>query len=440
MIVPVMLAFFAGMVTPLIVFGIRRRWGKYFMEYLQDSLDAFGNGDYSLRMYEYLRRGFNREIANSFNQMTSRIETVVDELSAERDVLEHILHNMTTGIIYITRGGTIEMVNEAAQLMFRKPLEHWTKQDHWSLFRNYHLGAAIDNALLFGTPWQSELNLRDTQTVLIRLVPVPSKSKTAMHGEVAFDVLMLCNDVTEFRRLERMRSEFVANVSHELKTPIAAIRGFAETLLDDEAPAEVQKQFLQTIYDESNRMNALVSDLLELSRLEAEEHRIQLLAVPLMDVVERALDRLTQVALARQIQLELEPFEPVNVWAEDDLLLQVFLNLMSNAIHYTPSGGKVTIRCEILVDRVKVHVIDTGIGIAPEHLDRLFERFYRVNRDRSRASGGTGLGLSIVKHIVTALGGEVGVESEVGKGSDFWFTLSRMSRLPEDKSLSMGGE
>ncbi|MCY0894785.1 MAG: ATP-binding protein, partial [Alicyclobacillaceae bacterium] len=128
----------------------------------------------------------------------------------------------------------------------------------------------------------------------------------------------------------------------------------------------------------------------------------------------------------------------VAVWADDDMLLQVFLNLMSNAIHYSQQGGVVSVRCEILVDRVKVHVVDTGIGIGEEHLGRVFERFYRVNRDRSRASGGTGLGLSIVKHIVTALGGEVGVKSEIGKGSDFWFTLSRLdSQLPDESEFSI---
>ncbi|WP_258112554.1 cell wall metabolism sensor histidine kinase WalK [Alicyclobacillus sp. SP_1] len=411
---------------------------RQFLAYLRDSLDALASGTYRMRMYEHEGKGFLQPIADSFNRMADHVDGEIDILSGERDVLQHILHNMNTGIIYINRSGHVEMVNESAQLMFRKPLEQWTHRQHWTLFRNYNLGAAIDNALLFGAPWQSELHIRENQTAMVRLVPILSKTKSSGAAETAYDVLMLCNDVSEFRRLERMRSEFVANVSHELKTPIAAIRGFAETLLDDDIPRQTRQKFLRTIYDESNRMSALVSDLLELSRLEAEEHRVQLVAVDLPGIVHRALDRLQSVAEERQIVMRVESLPDVAVWADDDMLLQVFLNLMSNAIHYSQQGGVVSVRCEILVDRVKVHVVDTGIGIGEEHLGRVFERFYRVNRDRSRASGGTGLGLSIVKHIVTALGGEVGVKSEIGKGSDFWFTLSRLdSQLPDESEFSI---
>jgi two-component system phosphate regulon sensor histidine kinase PhoR len=245
-------------------------------------------------------------------------------------------------------------------------------------------------------------------------------------GDTAYDVLVLLNDVSEWKRLERMRSEFVANVSHELKTPIAAIRGFAETLLDGDVDAETQQSFLRTIYDESNRMSNLVTDLLELSKLEGAEHLIQPGRVVLQEIVEQAVHRLRPEAEKHQVTLEAEPSGDLTVWGSAERLLQVFLNLLSNAIYYTPSGGKVTVWTDVLVDRVKVHVTDTGIGIPEADQERVFERFYRVDRARSRASGGTGLGLAIVKHIINAHGGQVGVSSEVGRGSDFWFTLSRL--------------
>lgn len=233
-----------------------------------------------------------------------------------------------------------------------------------------------------------------------------------------------------------MRSEFVANVSHELKTPIAAIRGFSETLLDGDVDAETQASFLRTIYDESNRMGNLVTDLLELSKLEGAEHTIQPGPVVLQDIVDRAVQRLQPEAEKHQVKLATDPCGALTVWGNEDRLLQVFLNLLANAIYYTPPGGTVTVWTDVLIDRVKVHVTDTGIGIPVEDQQRVFERFYRVDRARSRASGGTGLGLAIVKHIISAHGGEVGVSSELGQGSDFWFTLSRLEGTMQEVQQS----
>lgn len=373
--------------------------------------------------------------AESIDRAAKMLRERVARLSQERDVLRHILHSMTTGVVYIAHGGRIRMVNEAAERMFRRPMEQWIDRDHWTLFRQYNLCAAIDNALLFGTTWHNELSLRDDLMVDIRLIALPVDAQLTVGVTSVFDVLLICNDVSEWRRLERMRSEFVANVSHELKTPIAAIRGFAETLLDGDVDAESQHSFLQTIYDESYRMGNLVSDLLELSKLEGEAHAIQPSSVDLAAVVDRAIQRLRGEAEKRNIHLEAVQGRDVTVWADEDKLLQVVLNLMTNAIHYTSEGGHISVRCDVLVDRVKVHVEDSGIGVSAEHQSRVFERFYRVDRDRSRASGGTGLGLAIVKHIIGAHGGQVGVTSAPGHGSDFWFTLSRLEgAIPESSS------
>jgi len=335
------------------------------------------------------------------------------------------LRSMTTGVVYIGANGRVQMVNEAAERMFRRPEQQWLNQEHWSVFRDYNLSAAIDRALLFGTGWQSELKLRDSMTADVRLIAI----HTAQRGnsaKTAYDILLISNDVSEWRRLEVMRSEFVANVSHELKTPIAAIRGFAETLLDGDVDSEFAHSFLQTIYDEAFRMGNLVSDLLELSKLEGAEHTIQPHSIFLTSVIERAETNLKAVAEKHHVSLLMSPCGEVTVWADEEKILQVLLNLVTNAIHYTPEGGEITVWCDVLVDRVKVHVVDSGIGIPATDQTRVFERFYRVDRDRSRATGGTGLGLAIVKHIVSVHGGQVGVFSEIGKGSDFWFTLPRL--------------
>lgn len=395
--------------------------------HLIDSLRILQSGRYEVRMYPYRKMGIGLEVFSEFNAMAEHIEQEFEELSQERDILRHILESMTTGVIYLRSDGQVHMVNRAAERLFRRPSEQWQERDYWSIFRNYNLAVAIDHALLFGTEWSDELMIRDGVAATVRLVPIHS-SNTRLSGraESAHDLLMLVNDVSEWRRLERMRSEFVANVSHELKTPISAIRGFAETLLDADVEEEAKLRFLRTIYDESMRMNNLVSDLLELSKLEASDSRVEPMSVNLQHVVYQALERLRKTAEKRDVTIRIGNAPDINVWADPDMLLQVFLNLLANAIHYTSEQGHVDISWEVLVDRVKVHVKDDGVGIPEESLSRVFERFYRVHRDRSRASGGTGLGLAIVKHIVSSLGGEVGVDSTVGKGSDFWFTLSRL--------------
>ncbi|WAH37680.1 two-component system histidine kinase PnpS [Alicyclobacillus dauci] len=416
-----------GVIIVVIILLLWARSKRATRQYLTESMDLISSGRYDVRMYPYRSGRIGGSIYRSFNRMAEHIQREFQDMSQERDVLRHILQNMTTGVVYLRSDGQVQMVNQAAERLFRRPSEQWQERDHWTVFRNYNLGAAIDHALLFGNNWTDELTIREGLTVQVRLVPISSGARVNSRGESSHDVLMLVNDVSEWRRLERMRSEFVANVSHELKTPIAAIRGFSETLLDGDVDDAAQTKFLRTIYDESMRMGNLVSDLLELSKLEATDSRVDPITVDLLKVVERAFDRLRTVAAKRSIHLELKNAPRVNVWADPDMLLQVFLNLLSNAIHYSSDGSQVTVTWDVLIDRVKVHVRDNGVGIPAESLNRVFERFYRVHKDRSRASGGTGLGLAIVKHIITALGGEVGVDSVEGEGSDFWFTLSRLN-------------
>jgi two-component system phosphate regulon sensor histidine kinase PhoR len=369
--------------------------------------------------------GFDRMFTGPLLEMAESLHGKLHELRQERDILTHVLENLTTGVVLIGREGRVQLVNEAAERMFLRPREQWLGREHWAVFRGYQVGPAIAEALRTGAEWSGTLQLRENVTVEARLIALPA-DREKVPGDYPFDALLLCTDVSEWRRLERMRSEFVANVSHELKTPVAAIRGFAETLLDEEVDADTRKAFLRTIYDESTRMANLVSDLLQLSKLEFEGNAIHPQPVALGEWVLRAFERVQGEARRHGIELAAEGCDGVVVWADPDRLLQVLLNLLTNAIHYTPDGGRVRVWCEPFVDRVKVHVQDTGIGIPPEDQERVFERFYRVDRARSRSSGGTGLGLAIVKHIVQAHGGQVGVNSRVGEGSDFWFTLARL--------------
>jgi two-component system phosphate regulon sensor histidine kinase PhoR len=241
--------------------------------------------------------------------------------------------------------------------------------------------------------------------------------------------LFVFHDVTRLKELESIRKEFVGNVSHELRTPLSLIKGFAQTLLDGaKDDPEQGARFLQKIDKHSDRLLFLIEDLLAISRLESGQIALNLQPVRLRETAQRVLDDLGARAAARKTALENYIAPEILVWADADRLQQVFFNLTENAIKYGRSEGRVTLGARGGPgQKVEVVVADDGPGIPPESLDRVFERFYRVDRARSRESGGTGLGLAIVKHIVQAHGGEAWVKSEMGRGASFYFTLPKQA-------------
>jgi two-component system phosphate regulon sensor histidine kinase PhoR len=236
----------------------------------------------------------------------------------------------------------------------------------------------------------------------------------------------LNDDINRLRKLERVRSEFLGNVSHELRTPIFAIQGYLETLLNGAIDdPKVNREFLEKAYSNATRLNALLNDLIEISRIEFGEMKMSFRYFPLNDYLRSLVAEVKPLADRKGLVLDttLSIPESTEVLGDKERLRQVILNLLDNAVKYTESGGKVTVSAMEDGPTVKISVADTGCGIAPEHLPRIFERFYRVDKDRSRELGGTGLGLAIVKHIVEAHGSKVEVRSEVGKGSVFSFAL-----------------
>ena len=242
-------------------------------------------------------------------------------------------------------------------------------------------------------------------------------------------VEQLDKEHSELEKLERVRRDFVINVSHELRTPLASIQGYTETLMDGAIDDEVNRmRFLGIIRQNAERLASLTSDLLTLSRIEMKRREFHFAAFDLGEILVEAVDTVRPVADRKRLSLRQE-IDPAieGVYCDSEAVHQVLINLLDNAIKYTPDGGDVIVCAKPLVGgepRVEISVRDTGIGIPPEDLPRLFERFYRVDKARSREMGGTGLGLAIVKHLVLAHGGEIRVESEVGKGSTFHFTLS----------------
>jgi two-component system sensor histidine kinase VicK len=226
-------------------------------------------------------------------------------------------------------------------------------------------------------------------------------------------------DVTKQQRLEEMRKEFVANVSHELRTPLTTIKSYAETLLDGAMDdSSVARQFISVINDEADRMTRLVNDLLELSRLDNKEIKWNKRPVRIDLLLREVISKMMMSARKKRLSVECEIEEKLEVFADRDKMEQVFQNVFSNAIKYTPEGGGIFVKAENIGNQVCISVKDTGIGIPKEDLPRIFERFYRVDKTRSRELGGTGLGLSIAREIVLAHDGEINILSEQGKGTE----------------------
>jgi two-component system phosphate regulon sensor histidine kinase PhoR len=287
--------------------------------------------------------------------------------------------------------------------------------------RHHELYTVVETVLRTGEPLEREIRLQPGGERVYRVSAVPIRDE----GGGQEGAVLVLRDVTQVRQLERMRSEFVANVSHELRTPLTSIRGFAETLREGAAEdPQVRARFLGIIIAEANRLQRLLDDLLTLSYVENRQVELKAGRAAVEETAAEVVALLGPLAEAKKLELRLNlssPLPPVNV--HPDYLRQIMVNLVDNAIKYTPRGGKVEIAARVQGQAVQVEVRDTGIGIPAEALPRLFERFFRVDKARSRELGGTGLGLAIVKHLLERHGGSISVRSAPGRGSTFTFTL-----------------
>ncbi|HEX8441960.1 sensor histidine kinase [Archangium sp.] len=337
-------------------------------------------------------------------------------LNQEARTLIAVLDGMAEGLWVTDAEGTVVRHNDALRAMLQTTGDI-VGQRPLALLRNDALNEAVLRACREGASTRLELTLEGlfARTLAIRVTPLGRD----LPGSAA-----VFHDVTELRHLEKVRKDFVANVSHELRTPITAIRGYAETLqggaLQDSVMAP---KMVDIIHRQSERLSELVEDLLELSRLESREVKLQVADVSLAVAVSRAAEVVRHKAQGKKITVELDVPPGLVGRGDERGLEQVLLNLLDNAVKYTPEGGRVTVTGVQEDGRCVVHVRDTGVGIEPKHLARIFERFYRVDKGRSRDMGGTGLGLSIVKHLMSAMGGEVRVESQPNEGSTFTIFL-----------------
>lgn len=384
-------------------------------------------GNYQARTYEYTYNEFSK-LNSSLNILARNLQRITKEQEMQNDRLRAVIENMGIPLILIDDKGCIILTNQMYKEMFRVEETEIIGKTYLEVFEHEDVKQIIEHIFM------TEQKIRRQITIPIHIqmknlevygAPIIS-SNNEWKG-----IVLVFHDITEIKKLEKVRKDFVANVSHELKTPVTSIKGFTETLLDGALHDEkALESFLNIILKESNRLQSLVYDLLELSKIEQEDLKLNINQVEMNKMIHDIVDSLRKRAEDKQIDIQIFEERPLTVEGDSLRLQQIFINLLSNAIAYTLPSGKVEVHIQDDDEFVVISIADTGIGIEKEEIPRIFERFYRVDRARSRNSGGTGLGLAIVKHSVEAHHGEIHVESEVGKGSRFIVKLWKI--MPKD--------
>ncbi len=366
-------------------------------------------------------------LSKAINEMRLQLQNKIEEVSREKDYLQALLGGVLEGVLVVDGRGRIKMVNDALRQLLSLPpsIEGRTPLE---VIRHSQLEKSLQQVLEDGQSTTLELTLPSPQekTFEVNLVGIPPPSDGVAKGEEGRQgVIAVFHDITRLKELEKIRQDFVANVSHELRTPLTTIKGYAETLLDSALGKDVAPRFVEVIKRHADRLEKIVEDLLMLSKIESKEFVLSIEPVSLSELIVNVLDFLRESLSRKRITVSYDLTRPLPLVRGDrHYLEQVFVNLLDNAIKYGREGGEISISVAERGQReAEVSVRDDGIGIPKEDLPRIFERFYRVDKGRSKELGGTGLGLSIVKHIVQAHGGRIWAESTFGKGSTFHFTL-----------------
>ncbi|MDD5073227.1 MAG: ATP-binding protein [Candidatus Omnitrophica bacterium] len=414
--VGVVMVFFASLVLSfLISMAVTRPLAN-----ISSAAKAMASGDFSRKVFNISRDEIG-DLAATLNYMSDEIKAKIEKVRSGEAKLETVLSGMVEGVIVTDAKGKIILANPSLRKLFfidtapegKTPLE---------VVRNSAVQNIADRVLKGGQRIAvEEIGINSPEEKFIKVSGVAIIKEEQCEGAI-----FVFHDITELRRLEKVRQDFVANVSHELRTPLSSIKGYSETLIGGVPKEEDRKEFLGIIQRESDRLAKLIDDLLDLSKIESGKMAMVFMPVEINPVVKRSAGVLEKSARDKSIKVEFNIPEGLpKVMADENRLSQVFLNLLDNAIKYTPEGGSVKISVFPQDKYLQVDVTDTGVGIPESDLPRVFERFYRVDKARSRQLGGTGLGLSIVKHIVQSHGGQVWVKSEPGRGSTFSFTIPK---------------
>lgn len=400
--------------TAYLVYRVTEPLGR-----LTTAAKEIAGGDYSFRA----EGTFQDEVgvlAKSFNSMAQSTETAVSQLKEQQNRLNGVLQGMHDGVLAMGRDNEILFFNQSAKKLLGSEnlAEGCTLSGNLLMNR---IAERMNNAVKQNNVSNQTIEAGDDRQFMVYTAPIPGQSETS---------LAVISDVTRLHKLERMRSEFVSNVTHELKTPLTSIRGSIELLKSADRDEKTRSYFYDVLDIEAERLQHLIDDMLVLSRIENAKDDPSACPCSIAEAIRKCVERIQPAAIQNEISIVMSLDETMFVSCSPTRLQQLFGNLIENAIKYNVPKGNVTISTARQKKTAVIRIKDTGIGIAKEHFDRLFERFYRVDASRSRAVGGTGLGLSIVKHLAVLYGGEVSVESKVGEGSTF---TVRLPLLPDDK-------
>ncbi|MFC4556656.1 two-component system histidine kinase PnpS [Virgibacillus kekensis] len=388
-----------------------------------NTVDELVKGNYRARIH-IPRTGSVAELGNKLNILARNLNEFAMQEQIQEKQLTTVIDNTQSGLVLLDEKGYIHLVNRKALSMFGGNSRDYIGRLYYEVLDHEGIHQTVQQTFLY------EKNVKEsiTQTAgmdtkYIEIVGAPIfNERSLLKGAV-----LVLYDITHLKKLELMRKDFVANVSHELKTPITSIKGFAETLLDGALDdKETLQNFLSIIHDESTRLQVLIEDLLTLSRLEKDEYKPVKSEINMNRLVEEVLPITNHAAEQKGISLTVEMDNNISLRADKERIKQIVINLLTNAVNYTPENGDVKLTVTDKDENIHIEVSDTGIGISQEAIPRIFERFYRVDKARSRNTGGTGLGLAIVKHIVEVHDGRITVESESNKGSTFHVYLPKI--------------
>ncbi len=414
--------FFSLVLVLLLSLGVTFSLAVFVSRPLREMADiaqGMAKGDFSKKP-SVVSKDEVGDLSRAITYMSDEIQSMITSLRHEGEKLDAVLSSMSEGVMVVNEQGEILLMNPSLRKTFfidthtegRRPAEVIRNTAVLDILSRLHSGQSVvaSEEIVLLTPEE-------------RMCQV---NAVAMMRSGKFDgAVLVFHDISQIRRLEKVRQDFVANVSHELRTPVASIKGYAEALLDGAIDdRQNAREFIGIIHDNSDRLAGLINDLLDLAKIESGKMQMVLMPVALLPVVKRCLGILEKTSAKKMLNITVDITDSLpRVNADESRLVQVLLNLIDNAVKYTPQGGRVSVRAEPQERMIRVDIEDTGVGIPENDLPRIFERFYRVDKARSREFGGTGLGLSIVKHIIHAHGGEVFVSSVVGKGSIFSITI-----------------
>ncbi|PNZ39082.1 two-component system histidine kinase PnpS [Mammaliicoccus vitulinus] len=403
---------------PLIYFVVRYINTSYIhpIKEVTYATKLLASGKYRVRVPESNVKE-TKELFINTNELARTLDDLNNEQKLQRNRLETTLENIPSATLMVDREGVIVIANKTYHDLFDR-VRNAEGQLFKDVMPNVEITQMMNEALKLEKPMfeQVELYINNVHNKFfeVSVIPVLSRKKRNLLG-----LVVVMHDITKLKKLEHMRKDFVANVSHELRTPITSIKGFAETLLDGaKNDPESLDMFLNIMLDESNRIQSLVQDLLDLSKIEQNDE-IPKEPISLTEIAEHSINTVSTVATKKDIELVNKIDQNVVSLGDKDKMTQVMINLLSNAISYSPRSSQIILTVKDVGDGQIISVQDNGIGISEDEQKRIFERFYRVDKARSRDSGGTGLGLSITKHIIEAHNGQIKVESEVGQGSHF---------------------